>query len=1043
MKGKSLIFAACLGFLAFQGTRADDAGDIARAATRRGAVNTSTQSRQKSASATQTGAITDNARSTIQSSKYNSNVRDRTSGTNRTTGVVIRDASRNTTGGNAIVPGVASRTATNVQSRATSNNVIPAQSRAAVSVPRSGATRTATNVAAPARSATTISRSAASATRGAIDAASSARSATSASRIARSATDTNTATTLTVSDIVGKDYKKCREVYYNCMDEFCANKDSQLKRCACSSRVNEFDKTKKQLSNVEDKLLDFNQRLLTVNMDKEDAEALFKATEGEIAFNQEDKTQSKKILDEIAKKLNTSFDDSNFDRNLSAISLSLNTDAAFDTVDSLQGASTTTKTGVSLYNAALPVCLEMAREVCTEDELAIAESGYQMTIEQDCNTVAKSYSTQTDQAREKIREGSALLDMSRLDIYQKRNADDILTCKKKMLEMLSDTTVCGENLGKCLDTSGRYIDPSTGEAFLTVDLANLGNLITRPDANQTWTNAPGNQVFVSFLNSKKKFLEPAMENCQDIADYVWDEFIEDALAQIKLAQESKLEDMRQSCTTLTTQCLSDTADSLEDFDARALSTFGVAADKTVNAMCAEVRNACTALLETTGGDQDWVGGMTEIATDKTYDTIMQTCREVGRACIIQACKSISGNFGLCESIQTSVNRKSIINRTACWGEVQECVASAGDAAIAQIFKQLSNSDKITDNSFYYDKFYGELYGAGATITNDEDEKSSCSTKDKGTVNCVYDICQDECTTNADSNDCKICRISEKIWGNCEVIPSRNLEQTGSHNKIKIPINSKTETLLSWFAKNTGTDNMDDSCRDTSCGIGFQAQYDPNKQATICVSKENMTSDNIYCPAPPNMQISITEGTTNCCESSDGKTVVETDRFGNCCKNTLTSISGLNFNATNSYYKWPYTSSTAKLCMPSNNMVFTVAVNMPTDDKYYNSGMHYLVCDGTLENKDDENVPEYPGGQTIKCTGKYVFVSKSGKYITPKYATGNTSATAFPDNFYKIHSTETGDTKCTWNQSDKQWTPDVSGNTCPVQGTSIKHWQINY
>ena len=117
--------------------------------------------------------------------------------------------------------------------------------------------------------------------------------------------------------------------------------------------------------------------------------------------------------------------------------------------------------------------------------------------------------------------------------------------------------------------------------------------------------------------------------------------------------------------------------------------------------------------------------------------------------------------------------------------------------------------------------------------------------------------------------------------------------------------------------------------------------------------------------------------------------------------------------------------------------------MPTDDKYYNSGMHYLVCDGTLENKDDENVPEYPGGQTIKCTGKYVFVSKSGKYITPKYATGNTSATAFPDNFYKIHSTETGDTKCTWNQSDKQWTPDVSGNTCPVQGTSIKHWQINY
>ena len=140
-----------------------------------------------------------------------------------------------------------------------------------------------------------------------------------------------------------------------CMDEFCANKDAQLKRCACSSRLHEFDRVKKQLANVDEKLLDFNQRLLTVNMDKEDAEALFTATEGELAFNQKDTSASKKILDEISKKLNSGGDDS-FSQNLSAISLSLNTDAAFDNVDSLMGASTTTKEGVELYNAALPVC---------------------------------------------------------------------------------------------------------------------------------------------------------------------------------------------------------------------------------------------------------------------------------------------------------------------------------------------------------------------------------------------------------------------------------------------------------------------------------------------------------------------------------------------------------------------------------------------------------------------------------------------------------------------------------------------------------------
>ena len=122
------------------------------------------------------------------------------------------------------------------------------------------------------------------------------------------------------------------------MDEFCANKDAQLKRCACSSRIHEFDGTKQNLANVEEKLMDFSQRLITVNMEREDAEALYKPTEGELAYAADDTSASKKMLDEIAKKLNASFNNSNFDQGLNAISLSLNADAAFDNVDSMMGA---------------------------------------------------------------------------------------------------------------------------------------------------------------------------------------------------------------------------------------------------------------------------------------------------------------------------------------------------------------------------------------------------------------------------------------------------------------------------------------------------------------------------------------------------------------------------------------------------------------------------------------------------------------------------------------------------------------------------------
>lgn len=1086
MKGIKLIFAVCLGFLAIHETWGDDATDTARAAVRRGAANTIVQSRQKSATTQQNTTGAELSRSTITSSASKSPTSTRDHNTTTRSGVVVRDNARGdatTTGNVSVRPNGA------VQSRAT-ENVVGTKSRntvrSAISAPRTtGATvgRTATTPTNSSRAATTISRSATRTTPGTGTAQSAPRRATAASRIVRSATDT-AASTPTAADVMNKDYKKCRQVYYDCMDEFCANKDSQLKRCACSTRVNEFDGTKKQLATVEDKLLDFNQRLLTVNMDKEDAQALFTATEGELAFNQADKSQSKKMLDEIAKKLNTTFDDSGFDQNLNAISLSLNVDAAFDTVDSLQGASTTTKTGVALYNAALPVCREMAAEVCTDDELAIAESGYQMTIEQDCNTVAKSYATQNDQAREKIREGSALLDMSRLDIYQKRNSDDILTCKKKMLDMLSDSTVCGENLGKCLDTSGRYIDPSTGEAFLTVDLANLGNLITRPDENQTWTNAPGNEVFVSYLNSKKKFLAPAMENCQDIADYVWDEFIEDALAQIKLAQESKLEDMRQSCTTLTTQCLSKTADSLEDFDARALSIFGVAADKTVNAMCAEVQTACTALLESTGGDQDWVGGMTEIATDKTYDTIMQTCREVGRACIIQACKSISGNFGLCENIQTSVNRKSIINRTACWDEVKDCVRTASENSINNIFVQLATDGILNAEN---QTFYETLYGTNPKITNwekfanDDASKSEfCSLKpgSQSDLNCILDICEEECGYKAEngtgsyektnSYECKVCRLAEKIWGNCETIPSQPLTKAESHNRIRIPRDSKTETLLSWFAKNTGTDNVADSCRDTSCGPGYVPYWDTALQTSVCIPKEDLSDDGVVCPSTTYWQVNINNH-TNCCKAGDDSAGTM-DAFGNCCLGQrIKTIENLNWGAINPYFgenrgtvitPLPAVLIEARniagpnpdtegikipqgLCLPVSEPKFVLMDSQ--DGTYYGNGKKFLICLGTVEAADVNAEQGYPAGQTLKCKGKYVFVNKNtGRYITPNYTTGpngetlGTTPTAYPSNFY---NEENGTPQCTRQYSDSkwQWTPDQ----CSVQEKDIKHWLIKY
>lgn len=797
MKRIILFFAVCLGLSVFQTTFADDA-EMARAASKRTSANISTN--QSVGRATTTTKRADNTQNASKNARTAAKPQQR----------------------------VVSRTATtqqNVKPRETTNvKIVPStQQKRVPTVSRAASSRNVNS-----RNIESILKTAG---------AGSARSATSVKNKKHNvrAAELNSEK---ITNIKSLNYSKCKTVYYECMDEFCANKDTNLRRCACSSRIHEFDGIKKQLADVEDKMLDFNQRLLTVSMEKEDAAAINVATEGELAFEKKDMSESEKLLQKITKTLNNS-GDSKLNNDLSSISLSLDMDTAWDSVDSMGGIATSAKTGIDLYNAAQPICIEMAREVCSDEELDIAQDGYKLTIQQDCNTVAKSYDTLYNSAMEKIHESGALLDMSRLNIYQQRNSDDTLTCKKKILDQLSNTAVCGENLYKCLDTTGQYIDPSNGAAFLSKDLYNLTTLLQEPGADEQWSKIDKNEKFVNFLNSKKEFLEPAIEQCQDISDMVWKDFLDDALAQIKLAQNAKLEEVRRSCTTLVAECKTNALTSLSDFDARALSSFSVTADRTVNDICSDIQESCISLMNTNTDSTDWKDGMTGIATNVSYKNIMETCMNVGRDCIVQQCNGTSGNFALCQKA-TDDNRRAILNRSACWDKVLACVKSAEN--------NLDNM-KITD--LYETKNIDDYWATG-----DSDNAT--------------DICTEIIPVTA-------CYIAKQIWGNCKYKSDKYAIANVSGNGIKESnkIDTSASSLLSWFASNTNTSDNADSCNSNGCEIGFQFDANTNscKQLssgeTTCEGEKAVLSDFI---------MNVTGTFTNYCTAN------VTDRYGNCCVN---------------------------------------------------------------------------------------------------------------------------------------------------------------
>ena len=810
-----------------------------------------------------------------------------------------------------------------------------------------------------------------------------------------------------ITNIKSKDYSRCKTVYSDCMDEFCANKDTNLRRCACSSRIHEFDNIKKQLSTAEDKMLDFNQSLLTVSLDKEDATAINVASEGEKAFNKKDKTESEKLLQKITKTLNDS-GNSRLNNNLASISLSLNMDTAWDNVDSVSGISTTAKSGLGLYNAARPICIEMAKEVCSDEALSIAESSYKLAIQNDCDTVAKSYGTLYNQAQEKIHESGALLDMARLNIHQQRNSDDILTCKKKILDQLSDESVCGNNLYKCLDTTGQYINPSTGQAFLSTNLYELTSLLQEPVGEEKWSKVDKNKSFVKFLNSKKTFLEPATEQCQNIADTVWKEFLDDALAKIKLAQNSKLEEIRQSCTTLIGECKADANRTISEFDARALSTFSVAANKTVNAMCSDIQESCVALMNSVDGNSNWATGMTGISADITYSNLIETCTQVGRDCIIQQCNGTSGNFALCMNA-TDDRRIAILTRNACWREVQDCVKSA---------------DNLDAMSSTYSASRDEYY-VGYTI-NSTDYNTFAST--------------DACS----APDSKACKITKQIWGDCEYAPTRysitTNEQLYSASDSDYKGSNKitgANTLLSWFATNTATTTALDSCNANGCALNYHRTSNGTCEqvSANCLNSNNDVygySENNGCITNSNEIINVTSTLRNYCAGGI------LDIYGNCC------ASGVNSNG---------------ICVPDNTYIVDILHTVTcsgtrpecTGDNPSNECTNmqaeydYLCPNGTTRTigvycvHPSNGRIEYQDGTSTNyyCTGTGAFwlmVDEYGNYfkMTSGSSTPNVTMSYKPNN----------DNECTYGYNNSSWS--WTGTGCLTSGaptSSDRQWNV--
>ena len=557
---------------------------------------------------------------------------------NQTNVTSARTASTKATNGRTTVTSRTATTGQGIISRNNTQNTQTTRTTAATgTTDRSAVTRAATIIpiaSSSGRTSSSISR--ATTTRSSSNPVTSvSRSATtSASTTARAAIDT-------VSEAVsgtrtGAEYEQCKSAYFSCMDQFCQLKNDDYRRCSCSNRVFDLDEIRDVMQDANDQLTVFTENLDVVGMTAEQATAMKTASEGENALTA-DTSASKQLLQAIMNSIRG--EDSSVSgkySDLNSITLAFDTANAFGTADS--GQIIATYNGQNLYNAVYPQCREAVRADCTDAQLQRAITAYLMAIEQDCNTVQSAIENQQKEMKSAVRESSALLDLARVENRQNHNSSDMATCLTNVENAILSEEVCGAGYHKCLD-NGEFIDVSTGAPIAGVEnFYELGNLLKFADgidaADQKLSKITSNKSFVTNFETRvKKFAKPELDKCVEIADTVWEEYLDKAMLDIYYAQQSKVNEIKQGCFDFVSACYMNGESALTEAMAELTGDASVILqpDKVTlsTEMCRDYINSCNMMFyEETGGQNI----ITDYIDNRQETDTLTACRAVVKQC---------------------------------------------------------------------------------------------------------------------------------------------------------------------------------------------------------------------------------------------------------------------------------------------------------------------------------------------------------------------------------------------------------------------------
>ncbi|MDR2686053.1 MAG: hypothetical protein LBB23_04800 [Rickettsiales bacterium] len=524
---------------------------------------------------------------------------------------------------------------------------------------------------------------------------------------ARSAVAARSATSNTQID-TSTPYGKCRASYYSCMDEFCQNRDAQLKRCACSPRVDALKKFQKDVAAAQGKLKDFNETLVLVGASKEQATAALKASVGEEVFGHGDESANKQILDEILEATKASKPTK--PKISEAVSIQMGQNDWEDDWGA-EANNAQRLMGADLHSFTDDSCKKIVGADCTSADLSTAQGAYQMEIEKDCVAIEKNYNRVAENMVSKVNDSGAMLDDARLTADFEKNSDTPAECKEKLLEQMRLPAVCGANYELCLDTTGLYVNKNSGKPILTPNLVQLKKQISSPTGTQRWSEIHDNFKYVQLLNAKRPLAEDALKNCQRDANAVWGEFMNEMIGNIYVEQSRMIDNVRLDCTKLLNACLSTAKSELENLSEFALQSLVVDSFRTQQLVCTDIIESCQAVLGTGTGSED----LGQIYVSQEKELMYKKCLALGKECIYKDCTNMSGTPWADCAIGTPKRLRMIGAYTAGIGNQTQCAKGANflpyreSECLYRVYECASDSDGNVDYDLVYKRIWGDWY----------------------------------------------------------------------------------------------------------------------------------------------------------------------------------------------------------------------------------------------------------------------------------------------------------------------------------------------